>query len=163
MASSSALLRVSAAARSARPLRAGSSGANSSRPLGRPPRRRGCLPGTRASWSLRDLRFHDLRIPTTRSWPPPAHRCARSRAGWGTATTRRPRSTPTSRRRKVPSGRALMSCDEAYEQHLVGGDAQTEREHVSAREPGSLPLRQTADVVGVVELPAAVERHVAHS
>lgn len=58
----------------------------------------------------------------------------------------------------------LMSCDEAYAlQHLVGGDAQTEREHIPARQPGSLPLRQTADVVGVVELPAAVERHVAHS
>jgi hypothetical protein len=36
---------------------------------------------------------------------------------------------------------ALMSCDEAYElQHLVGGDAQTDREHISAREPGSLPF-----------------------
>lgn len=40
---------------------------------------------------------------------------------------------------------ALMSCDEAYElQHLVGGDAQTEREHIPreslARSPFDRPL-----------------------
>ena len=50
--------------------------------------------------------------PTARSWPRPARRCGRSRAGWATATTRRPRSTPTSRptRRKARCGRSARSA-----------------------------------------------------
>ena len=56
-----------------------------------------------------DVVFHDLRHTFGTRWPPPACRCARCRAGWGTPTSRRPRSTCTSRRRRRRS-RPRTAC-----------------------------------------------------
>jgi integrase len=68
-----------------------------------------------AAARLRPIRFHDSAIRSAPRWPRPARLCERSRSGWATRTTRRPRSTPTTRltrrtARHSWSGRSAFSA-----------------------------------------------------
>lgn len=77
-----------------------------------------------AAARIRPIRFHEYAdvgtittcaTPSARGWPAPVRRCGSIRSGWVTATTRRPRSTPTSppTLRRRPAGRRPPSARRA--------------------------------------------------